>query len=94
MFALADLFPLLTEQFVESPEMQEGMIRIAWKRCVGERISKASEVKNFRDGILTIRVVAPEWKVSLAGLKSDILVRMNRYLRQNLIQDLRIQVEK
>ena len=94
MFALGDLFPLLAGKFVEIPELQEGMISIAWKRCVGEGISKAAAVKNFRNGILTVRVVAPEWKVSLAGLKSDIITRMNGYLRQNLIRDLRIETEK
>jgi hypothetical protein len=94
MYALGDLFPLFAGGFVESPEMQQTMIRIAWKRCVGERISKAADVKKFHEGVLTVRVVAQEWKVSLAGLKSDILSRMNGYLRQNVIRDLRIEIEK
>jgi predicted nucleic acid-binding Zn ribbon protein len=94
MYPLGDLFPLFAEKFVEIPEMQEGLIRIAWKRCVGERISNLTDVKNYRDGVLTVCVAAPEWKVTLAGLKTDIIVRMNRYLMQNLIRDLRIETEK
>lgn len=93
MFSLADLFPSFAERFVGIPEMQEGLIRIAWNHCVGERISKVTKFIRFRDGVITVCAQQSEWKMTLVGLKSDILIRMNRYLRQDLIFDLRIETE-
>jgi hypothetical protein len=93
MFSLAELYPVLTERYENIPEVQQGIIRIAWNYCVGERIRNAVHPLFFRDGILTVRVSGSEWRATIASLKPEIRSRMNRYLKRNLIQDIRIEAD-
>jgi hypothetical protein len=93
MFSLAELYPLLTERYEDIPEVQQGIIRIAWNYCVGERIRKAVQPLFFQNGILTVRVSGSQWKTTIASLKPEICSRMNRYLKRNLIQDVRIEAD-
>ena len=88
MLPLAELFPVLTERYSEIPEVQEGIIRIAWNYCVGEKIRKVSEPIRFEDGILRVRVAHPEWQVTLDGMKPEIIARINKYVRKNLLKDV------
>ena len=88
MLPLAELFPILTERYSEIPEVQEGIIRIAWNYCVGEKIRKVSEPIRFEDGILRVRVAHPEWQVTLDGMKPEIIARINKYVRKNLLKDV------
>jgi predicted nucleic acid-binding Zn ribbon protein len=88
MFPLAELFPILSERYSEIPEVQEGIVRIAWNYCVGEKIRKVSEPVRFEDGILRVRVAHPQWQVTLDGMKPEIIARINKYIRKNLLKDV------
>jgi predicted nucleic acid-binding Zn ribbon protein len=88
MLPLAELFPILTERYSEIPEVQEGIIRIAWNYCVGEKIRRVSEPIRFEDGILRVRVTHPQWQVTLDGMKPEIIARINQYVRKNLLKDV------
>jgi predicted nucleic acid-binding Zn ribbon protein len=88
MFPLAEFFPILTEKYSEIPEVQEGIVRIAWNYCVGEKIRKVSEPTRFEDGVLRVRVMHPQWKVALDGMKPEIISRVNKYVRKNLLKDV------
>ncbi len=89
MFPLAELFPVLTERYSEIPEVQEGIVRIAWNYCVGEKIRKVSEPLRFEEGVLRVRVTHPQWQVTLDGMKPEIIARINKYIRKNLLTDVR-----
>jgi predicted nucleic acid-binding Zn ribbon protein len=88
MFPLAELFPVLSERYSEIPEVQEGIVRIAWNYCVGEKIRKVSEPIRFEEGILRVRVVHPQWQVTLEEMKPEIIARINKYVRKNLLKDV------
>ena len=88
MFPLAELFPILTERYSEIPEVQEEIVRIAWNYCVGEKIRKVSEPVRFEEGVLRVRVTHPQWQVTLDGMKPEIIARINKYIRKNLLKDL------
>jgi predicted nucleic acid-binding Zn ribbon protein len=88
MLPLAELFPILSERYSEIPEVQEGIIRIAWNYCVGEKIRKVTEPIRFEDGILRVRVAHPQWQVTLDGMKPEIIARINKYVRKNLLKDV------
>jgi predicted nucleic acid-binding Zn ribbon protein len=88
MFPLAELFPVLSERYSEIPEVQEGIVRIAWNYCVGEKIRKVSEPIRFEEGILRVRVVHPQWQVTLDEMKPEIIARINKYIRKNLLKDV------
>ena len=90
MFSLAELYPLLIERYADIPEVQQGIVRIAWNYCVGEKIRKVSEPVRFSNGVLEVQVSLPEWQSTLLSMKSDIISRMNKYLRRHLISDIKI----
>ena len=70
--------------------MQEGIVRIAWNYCVGEKIRKVSEPLRFEDGILRVRVTNAQWQGTLDGMKPEIISRINKYIRRNLLKDVQL----
>jgi predicted nucleic acid-binding Zn ribbon protein len=92
MLPLAELFPVLTEKYSEIPEVQEGIVRIAWNYCVGEKIRKVTEPVRFENGILKIRVKHPQWQITLESMKPEIIGRINKYVRRNLLKDIELTV--
>ena len=90
MFPLAELFPILTERYSEIPEVQDGIVRIAWNYCVGEKIRKVTEPVRFEEGILRVRVTHPQWLVTIEGMKQEIISRINKYVRRNLLKEVEL----
>ncbi|HJZ13487.1 MAG TPA: DUF721 domain-containing protein [Acidobacteriota bacterium] len=90
MFPLAELFPLFTERYADIPEVQQGIVRIAWNYCVGEKLRQMSNPYHFQDGILEVRVSVPEWQSALATMKPEIISRINKYLKKEMVRDIRI----
>jgi predicted nucleic acid-binding Zn ribbon protein len=90
MVRLSELFPSLTERSLDIPEVQEGIVRIAWNYCVGEKIRQISEPLRFEEGILHVRITHPQWQITLQGMKPEIILRINKYIRKNLLNDLHL----
>jgi hypothetical protein len=90
MFPLAELFPVLSERYSEIPEVQEGIVRIAWNYCVGEKIRKVTEAVRFEGGVLRVRVTHPQWQLPLDGMKAEMITRINTYVRRNLVKDIQL----
>jgi predicted nucleic acid-binding Zn ribbon protein len=90
MYLLAELFPILAEGYSEIPEVQEGIVRIAWNYCVGEKIRKVTEPLHFEEGVLRVRVAHPQWQITLDGMKPEIISRINKYIRKNLLKDVHL----
>jgi len=85
MDSLAQLFPLLTEQNLDIPEVQEGIVKIAWKFCVGEKLRNVTEPIRFESGVLKVKVI-PQWKPTLNQMKPEIIARINSYIRKDLLR--------
>jgi predicted nucleic acid-binding Zn ribbon protein len=94
MFPFAELYPALTEKYGDIPEFQQGMIRIAWNYCVGEKIRGISEPVLFRDGVLRVRVESAQWQRTLTSMKPEIISRINKYLKKNFLLDLRVETSE
>jgi len=92
MFPLAELYPVISEHYGDIPEVQQGMIRIAWNYCVGERLKDVSEPLNFHDGVLRVRVPHSQWQMTLNDMKPRIISKINRYLKKPLLNDVTIEV--
>jgi predicted nucleic acid-binding Zn ribbon protein len=92
MFPLAELYPVLTEHYAEIPEVQQGIVKIAWNYCVGEKIRKVSEPVLLKEGVLQVRVKHPQWQSSLNSMKGEIISRMNKYLKKRMVNDVEIEV--
>ena len=92
MLPLAELYPVLTQNYLQIPEVQQGIVRIAWNYCVGESIRKISEPRIFENGILHIEVPHSQWQTTLSSIKPEIISRMNKYVKRTLVKDLQIEV--
>lgn len=92
MLPLAELYPVLLERYAEIPEVQQGIVRVAWNYCVGDKIRKVSEPLDFQNGILQVRVPHPEWQAALDSMKPVIIVKINKYLKRPLLSDVRIEL--
>ena len=92
MLPLAELYPVITEKYGDIPEVQQGIVRIAWNYCVGERIKNVSEPVYFSDGVLTVRVPHSQWQSTLSTMKPEIIAKINRYLKKQILCDVSIQV--
>ncbi len=90
MVPLAELFPILAEKYPDIPEVQEGIVKLGWNYCVGEKIRNVSEPLRFENGILHVRVTSPEWRPTLNDMKTEIIGRINKYVRRNLLKDVQI----
>jgi predicted nucleic acid-binding Zn ribbon protein len=90
MQSLAELFPALLEEHLDRPEIQEGIVKIAWKQCVGQRIREMSNPAYFQNGILTVEVSNPQWKSILESMKTNIVTRINNFIKKPLLKDVRI----
>ena len=90
MDSLAKLFPLLTEEYSDIPEVQDGIVKIAWKLCVGENLRKVTEPVRFDRGILRVKVSHHQWIATLKEMKPEIISRINKYVRKDLLRDVEL----
>ena len=66
----------------------------AWKEIVGESVAAQSQPRSIRNRILFIDVIHPTWMQQLQFLKSTLLEKVNTYLGEPLIQDIRFKLGK
>ncbi len=92
MTPLAELFSSLLEDMPEEPELKSGLVRIAWKYCLGEKIRNAAEPLSFRAGVLYVRVADPQWKTTLESMKPELISRINKYLKKKMLKDVKIEL--
>lgn len=69
-------------------------ILMAWKEIVGETIADHAQPRRIRNQILFIDVVHPTWMQQLQFLKSDLLKKVNAFLGEPRIQDIRFRLGK
>jgi predicted nucleic acid-binding Zn ribbon protein len=66
----------------------------AWSEIVGESVATHSRPRTIRNRILFIDVAHPTWMQQLQFLKPILLEKINTFLRQSLIQDIRFKLGK
>ncbi len=66
----------------------------AWQDIVGESIASQTELHTIRNRILFIHVSHPAWTQQLQFLKPTLLRKINTFLGEDLIQDIRFHVGK
>lgn len=94
MEPIAALFPLLLRMYPDTPELKEGMILIAWKFCVGEKIREVSTPVRFQGGILEVLVPSAAWQSTLDSMKKEIRGRINEYVQEPMLKQIRIRVKQ
>jgi hypothetical protein len=66
----------------------------AWKEIVGESVALHTQPRTIRNRILFIDVSHPTWMQQLQFLKSTLLEKINNFLGEPLIQDIRFKLGK
>lgn len=66
----------------------------AWNEIVGDSVAGHSQPRSIRNRILFIDVTHPTWMQQLQFLKSTLLEKVNAFLGEPLIQDIRFKVGK
>jgi hypothetical protein len=66
----------------------------AWNEIVGESVAGHSQPHSIRNRILFIDVTHPTWMQQLQFLKPTLLEKVNTFLGESLIQDIRFKLGK
>ncbi len=66
----------------------------AWHEIVGESVAAHSQPHSIRNRILFIDVSHPTWMQQLQFLKPTLLEKVNAFLGESLIQDIRFKLGK
>ncbi len=66
----------------------------AWKEIVGEAIALQTQPRAIRNHILFIDVSHPTWIQQLQFLKPTLLKKINNFLGEPMIQDIRFKMGK
>ncbi|MGA2516409.1 MAG: DUF721 domain-containing protein [Thermodesulfobacteriota bacterium] len=66
----------------------------AWNEIVGESVAAHSQPRAIRNRILFIDVTHPTWMQQLQFLKPTLLEKINTFLGESLIQDIRFKLGK
>ena len=71
------------------PAYEKGKLLECWKESVGPSINENTTIKNFKNGILTIKAQTPVWRNELLFQKESIIKKLNSKLDNNKIKDIR-----
>jgi hypothetical protein len=66
----------------------------AWKEIVGESVALQTQPRSIKNRILFIDVSHPTWVQQLQFLKPTLLEKINAFLGEPLIQDIRFKLGK
>ncbi len=66
----------------------------AWREIVGESLANHAQPRAIRNRILFLDVSHPTWMQQLQFLKPTILEKINHFLEEPLIQDIRFKLGK
>lgn len=66
----------------------------SWDRMVGQNVSRHCQPDRLKDGILFLKVSSSVWMQQLQFMKSIIIVKVNGYMGDNSVRDVRFQIGK
>jgi hypothetical protein len=66
----------------------------AWEEIVGKSVALHTQPRSIHNRILFINVSHPTWTQQLQFLKSTLIQKINSYLGESLIEDIRFKLGK
>jgi hypothetical protein len=73
-------------------ELSEAAAIIAWKRVAGEGLARHAKPTRLRDTTLTVEVADDVWKKQLQRMSAELISRMNRLLKRELVKTIDFRV--
>jgi predicted nucleic acid-binding Zn ribbon protein len=60
----------------------------SWEEIVGDSIARVTRTEGIRNGVLVVRVVHPTWRQELVFLKAELIEKINRTMKKELVKDI------
>ena len=71
-------------------KLKANSTHLVWREVVGDKISQNVETKEIRNGVLFLEAKTPVWRNEIQLIKNNIIDKLNKKLKNNIIKDLRI----
>jgi len=86
------LMPTLLERAGNNRELSEAAAIIAWKRVAGEGLAHHAQPTMLRDTKLTVEVADDVWKKQLQRMSVELISRVNRLMKRELITAIEFRI--
>jgi|WetSurMetagenome_2_1015567.scaffolds.fasta_scaffold152686_2 predicted nucleic acid-binding Zn ribbon protein len=60
----------------------------SWTEIVGDSIARVTKTESIRDGALIVRVIHPAWRQELVFLKKELIEKINRTMKKEIVKDI------
>lgn len=90
IYSIRDIF----EGLPVKERVKEYRLWKEWATLVGGQISKNCRPERIKDGILFLKVSSPVWAQQLQFMKGMIIEKVNRFMGDNGVKELRFRVGK
>jgi len=87
---LGDLLDVVGTKIGVRRAAQIGRLWSSWSGIVGEAIGAHVEPTSLRDGVLRLRADSPAWATEVGYLSNDITLRVNGFLGEQIVQEVRV----
>lgn len=91
MYSLRDILPLTIKKLGLQKKYNAESAIHHWQEIVGEKIAAHASPVMVQRGILLVAVVSPVWGHHLSMMKADVLSKINHFIGEKLIDDIRFQ---
>lgn len=81
----------LTQAFGIQSKLQQYEAVNQWAAVVGTRIAEQAEAVRIEKGVLVVRVKTAVWRNELNLRKQEIIERLNRAVKSDVVKDIRFQ---
>src|SRR5437870_1692496 len=93
MIDAALLLPKILDAAGEKPEMTEAAVRIAWSRAAGAGLRRHAIPFRLYGKTLIVSVADAIWQKQLLPMGPELIFRINKLLRRQLIDSLEFRVD-
>tara|TARA_Y100001970_G_C14190111_1_gene834841 strand:- start:1159 stop:1434 length:276 start_codon:yes stop_codon:yes gene_type:complete len=73
---------------LENGVAQQKAIEV-WCEIVGEKVAKNTNAESIEHGTLTVKTKNPVWRQELLFQKKEIIKKLNKKLKKNIIKEIR-----
>ena len=92
MIDAALLLPKMLERAGNNREFSEAAAIIAWKRVTGDGLAPHTKPISLRNATITVEVADEVWKKQLQRMSVELISRMNKLLRHELVKAIDFRV--
>jgi hypothetical protein len=93
MIDAALLLPKILAQSGNQAEMKEVTAKIAWTRAAGPGLRRHATAFRLHRKTLVVSVADAIWQKQLHAMSSELIFRINKLLRRNLVESIEFRID-